>query len=182
MSRVGNNPITLPDGVTVDIQSDQLLIKGKKGELTTPVPEGVSFELEDGTLQAKRANDAKQTRAYHGLARALAANAIHGVSQGFERHLEIHGIGYRAAMQGKTLTLQLGFSHPVEFPAPEGTEISTPDQTKIVVAGIDKQLVGETAARIRRLRPPDAYKGKGVRYADEIVRTKVGKAGVSTGI
>ena len=122
--------------------------------------------------------EAKQTRAYHGLARALAANAITGVSEGFTRELHIQGVGYRAAMQGKTLNMSLGFSHPVEFAVPEGLAISTPEQTKIVIEGIDKQLVGETAAQIRRIRPPDAYKGKGIRYSDEIVRTKVGKSGV----
>ena len=178
MSRVGKNPIPLPDGVSVDIKSDHLVVKGKKGELTTPIPEGISFSVEDSTLAAQRANEAKATRAFHGLARALAANAVHGVSEGFSRQLEIHGIGYRAAMQGKSLNMQLGFSHPVLFPVPDGVRISTPDQTKIVIEGIDKQLVGETAARIRRIRPPDAYKGKGIRYSDEIVRTKVGKSGV----
>ncbi len=178
MSRVGKNPIALPDGVSVDVRADALVIKGGKGELTTPVPPGISFAVEDNSLTADRANEEKQTRAYHGLARALAANAVIGVSAGFKRELEIHGVGYRAAMQGKKLTLQLGFSHPVEFPVPDGIQITTPDQTHIVIEGIDKQLVGETAAQIRRLRPPDAYKGKGVRYSDEIVRTKVGKTGV----
>ena len=178
MSRVGKLPIPMPDGVSVEINSDHLVVKGKKGELTTPVPEGISFELDNGVLVAARASEAKQTRAYHGLARALAANAIAGVSEGFTRELHIQGVGYRAAMQGKTLNMSLGFSHPVEFPAPDGVAISTPEQTKILIEGIDKQLVGETAAQIRRIRPPDAYKGKGIRYSDEIVRTKVGKSGV----
>ena len=178
MSRVGKLPIPMPDGVSVEISSDHLVVKGKKGELTTPVPEGISFELEDGKLVATRASEAKQTRAYHGLARALAANAVAGVTEGFTRELHIQGVGYRAAMQGKTLNMSLGFSHPVEFPVPEGVAISTPDQTKILIEGIDKQLVGETAAQIRRIRPPDAYKGKGIRYSDETVRTKVGKSGV----
>jgi len=178
MSRVGKLPIPMPDGVSVEINSDHLVVKGKKGELTTPVPEGISFELDNGALVASRASEAKQTRAYHGLARALAANAIAGVSEGFTRELHIQGVGYRAAMQGKTLNMSLGFSHPVEFPAPDGVAISTPEQTKILIEGIDKQLVGETAAQIRRIRPPDAYKGKGIRYSDETVRTKVGKSGV----
>lgn len=181
MSRVGKNPIALPDGVSVDIQAEHLVVKGGKGELTTPVPEGVSFELADGSLVAKRADDQKRTRAFHGLARALAANAVTGVSEGFKRELEVQGVGYRVQMQGKTLSMQLGFSHPVEFEAPEGIQISTPDQTHITVEGIDKQLVGETAARIRRVRPPDAYKGKGIRYAGEHVRTKVGKAAAGAG-
>ncbi len=179
MSRVGLKPIPLPDGVSVDIKDDHLVVKGGKGELTTPVPEGISFAVQDGTLSASRANDARQSRAYHGLARALAANAIRGVSEGFKRELEVHGIGYRAQAQGKMLNMQLGFSHPVEFAVPEGLTITTPDQTKIVIEGIDKQLVGEAAAQIRRLRPPDAYKGKGIRYSDEVVRTKVGKSGVA---
>lgn len=178
MSRVGKNPIPLPEGVTVQIGQDQLLVKGAKGEMSSPVPEGISFKLDDSVLVARRADEAKQTRAFHGLARALAANAVRGVSDGFKRELHIHGIGYRAAVQGKTLTLQLGYSHPVEFPVPEGVNVTTPDPTKIIIEGIDKQLVGETAARIRRLRSPDAYKGKGIRYSDEIVRTKVGKSGV----
>ncbi len=178
MSRVGKKPIPLPAGVSVEIKPDHLVVKGPKGELTSPIPRGISFRIEEDTLVAERANEAKQTRAFHGLARALAANAVTGVSQGFTRELEVRGIGYRVAAQGSSLTLQLGFSHPVEFPIPEGLQITTPEPTKIVVQGIDKQLVGETAAQIRRLRPPDAYKGKGIRYSDEIVRTKVGKSGV----
>ncbi len=179
MSRVGYKPIPVPDGVKIDIASDRLVVTGSKGELTTPVPPGISFEIDDAVLQAKRADDAKQTRAFHGLARALAYNAVVGVSEGFKRELEIQGIGYRAAMTGRTLNMQLGFSHPVVFPVPDGLEISTPEQTKIVIEGIDKQQVGEIAAQIRRIRPPDAYKGKGIRYRDEFVRTKVGKAGVT---
>jgi large subunit ribosomal protein L6 len=178
MSRVGKSPIPLPDGVTVEIKGDHLVVKGKKGELTTPIPNGITFALDNGELTASRSSDAKQLRAFHGLARALAANAVQGVTEGFKRELHIQGVGYRAAMQGKTLNMSLGFSHPVEFPVPEGLQISTPDQTKILIEGIDKQLVGETAAQIRRIRPPDAYKGKGIRYSDEIVRTKVGKSGV----
>lgn len=182
MSRVGNLPISLPDGVTVDIQENRLRIKGAKGELTTPVPAGIRFELGDDGLVARRDSDVKQVRALHGLARSLAANAVHGVSQGFARELQITGIGYRAAMQGSTLTMQLGFSHPVDFAVPEGITISVPEPTRIVVEGSDKQLVGETAAKIRSLRPPDAYKGKGIRYSDEIVHTKVGKSGVGAGV
>jgi len=178
MSRIGLKPIPVPDGVVVEIHGDHLLVKGEKGELTSPIPEGISFQLEDSTLSAARDGDGRQSRSFHGLARALAANAVQGVTKGFRRELRLHGIGYRAAAQGNTLNLQLGFSHPVEFPIPKGLQISTPDQTKILIEGIDKQLVGETAAQIRRIRPPDAYKGKGIRYSDEIVRTKVGKSGV----
>lgn len=178
MSRVGLKPITLPDGVSVRQDGANLLINGPKGELSSPVPPGISLVEEDGSVRFERADDNKQTRAYHGLARALAANAVTGVHEGFERRLLIEGIGYRAKMEGKSLVLQLGFSHPVNFPVPEGIEISVEDQTKVTVSGADKQLVGETAARIRRLRPPEPYKGKGVRYADEIVKKKVGKSGV----
>jgi large subunit ribosomal protein L6 len=180
MSRVGKDPITLPDGVQVDIGGDALVVKGPKGELTTPIPEGISMKIDDGVLVAERSDEAKQTRAYHGLARALAANAVEGVSRGFEKRLEIQGIGYRAKMEGRSLVLQVGYSHPVEFEVPEGIEIAVPDPTKIVVSGIDKQCVGEIAARIRRVRPPDAYKGKGIRYEGEFVRLKVGKAGAAT--
>jgi len=182
MSRIGKSPIPLPEGVTVDIQSDRLVVKGPKGELESAVPAGVSFEIEEGALVAKRANDEKRIRGFHGLARALASNAVLGVTVGFKRELEIHGVGYRAHMQGKTLSMQLGFSHGVDFPIPDGLTVTTPDQTHIVVEGNDKQQVGEIAAQIRRFRPPDAYKGKGIRYSDEIVRTKVGKSGVSVGV
>ncbi len=182
MSRVGYKPIPVPAGVNIDIGRDRIVVTGSKGELTTPVPVGISFEIEDAVLLAKRADDAKQTRAFHGLARALASNAVVGVSEGFKRELEIQGIGYRAAMQGSSLNMQLGFSHPVVFPVPDGLQISTPDQTTIIVEGIDKQQVGEIAAQIRRIRPPDAYKGKGIRYRGEFVRTKVGKAGVTAAL
>jgi large subunit ribosomal protein L6 len=182
MSRIGRSPITLPDGVTVDIQSDQLLVKGPKGELVSAVPQGISFELEEGTLVAKRANEEKRTRGFHGLARALAYNAVLGVTVGFKRELEIQGVGYRAQMKGKTLAMQLGFSHGIDFAVPAGITVTTPDQTHIVIEGNDKQQVGEVAAQIRRFRPPDAYKGKGIRYSDEIVRTKVGKSGVGVGV
>ena len=179
MSRIGLMPITLPEGVSVQQKGDALKISGPKGELDSPVPPGITMVEEEHGLRFERANNEKQTRAYHGLARALAANAVQGVHEGFHRDLLIEGIGYRAKMEGKSLVLQLGFSHPVNFPVPDGIEINVEDQTKVFVNGIDKQQVGEIAAQIRRFRPPDAYKGKGIRYADEIVRKKVGKAGVS---
>ena len=179
MSRIGLMPITLPEGVSVQQKGDALKISGPKGELDSPVPPGITMIEEEHGLRFERANNEKQTRAYHGLARALAANAVQGVHEGFHRDLLIEGIGYRAKMEGKSLVLQLGFSHPVNFPVPDGIEINVEDQTKVFVNGIDKQQVGEIAAQIRRFRPPDPYKGKGVRYADEIVRKKVGKAGVS---
>ena len=179
MSRIGLMPITLPEGVSIQRKGDALKISGPKGKLDSPVPTGITMIEEERSLRFERANNEKQTRAYHGLARALAANAVQGVHEGFQRDLLIQGIGYRAKMEGKRLVLQLGFSHPVNFPIPEGIEINVEDQTKIFIRGIDKQQVGEIAAQIRRFRPPDPYKGKGVRYADEIVRKKVGKAGVS---
>lgn len=179
MSRIGNLPIPIVDGVTVEIGAQSLKIIGPKGELSTPVPEGISFGLANGELVASRKNEVKQTKAFHGLARALAANAVTGVSAGFKIELEIVGIGYRAAMQGSKLVLQVGYSHAVEFAAPEGVQLSTPNQTAIEVRGIDKQKVGEAAARIRRVRPPDSYKGKGIRYRGEVVRRKVGKTAVS---
>jgi len=179
MSRIGLKPIPLPDGVSVRQDADTLHISGPKGELSSPVPPGVSLVQEDGVVRFERANDQKQTRAYHGLARALAANAVEGVYQGFQRNLLIEGIGYRAKMEGASLVLQLGFSHPVDFPVPEGIEISVESQTKISIKGIDKQQVGETAAQIRRFRPPEPYKGKGIRYEGEIIKKKVGKSGAA---
>lgn len=179
MSRVGLKPIELPDGVSVKADGATLRVSGPKGELETPVPPGISTVEEDGSVRFERADDNKQTRAYHGLARALAANAVTGVHVGFQRDLRIEGIGYRAKLEGKSLVLSLGFSHPVDFPVPDGIEIEVQDQTKITVRGIDKQRVGEISAQIRRFRPPDPYKGKGVRYADEIVKKKVGKSGVA---
>lgn len=180
MSRVGLKKIVIPDGVSIEIQEDRLKVTGPKGELSTPVPRGIRFEQEDNELSAQRTREDKQTRAFHGLARALAANAVRGVHEGFEIKLAIEGIGYRAKMEGSKLVLQVGFSHPVEFDPPEGISLEVEDQTKISVKGIEKQQVGEIAAQIRRIRPPDAYKGKGIRYADEIVRKKVGKAAVGT--
>jgi large subunit ribosomal protein L6 len=172
-------PITLPEGVSIQQNDGTLQINGPKGELNSPMPPGITMIKEEGILRFERANNTKQTRAYHGLARALAANAVKGVHEGFQRDLLIEGIGYRAKLEGRSLVLQLGFSHPVNFPIPEGIEIDVEDQTKICVRGIDKQQVGEIAAQIRRFRPPDPYKGKGIRYANEIVRKKAGKAAVS---
>lgn len=177
MSRVGLKPITLPDRVSVDVGDGQLKVKGPKGELLTPLPPGIAAKVEEGALSFERRGDERQARAYHGLARALAANAVHGVSEGFEKKLAIVGVGYRAAAKGKAVELNLGFSHPVVFNPPEGVEIAVEDQTKLAVRGIDRQAVGQTAAELRALRPPDPYKGKGVRYADELVRLKAGKSG-----
>jgi large subunit ribosomal protein L6 len=177
MSRVGLKPITLPDKVSVDVKDGAVVVKGPKGELTTPVPEGISAKIEDGGLQFARADEERQTRAFHGLARSLANNAIQGVSQGFERRLAIVGVGYRAVAKGKAVEFNLGYSHPVVFNPPAGIEVAVEDQTKLVVRGIDKQQVGQVAAELRALRSPDPYKGKGVRYEDETIRLKAGKTG-----
>lgn len=176
MSRVGNAPITVPSNVELTLEPDRILVKGPKGELTVPVSPRLKTELDDGVLTFDRPSDHPQDRADHGLARALAANAIHGVAEGFTKNLEIQGVGYRCQMQGNTLELTVGYSHPVRIPAPEGVTIAAPQPTRIQVSGIDKQRVGQVAADIRAVRPPDAYHGKGVRYEGERVRLKAGKA------
>jgi large subunit ribosomal protein L6 len=185
MSRVGKKPITIPSGVTVSISDQQLEVKGPKGTLKTPVPAGVSFKQEDGSLVAERASD--DQAAFHGLARALANNAIVGVTEGFKKELDVVGVGYKADVQGKKIVFALGYSHPIEYPLPEGIEAKTERvntktsinqyQTTITLSGIDKQKLGQVAAELNRLRKPDAYKGKGVRYADKYYRLKPGKTG-----
>ena len=185
MSRVGKRPIQIPSEVKVTIEKGLVLVEGPKGKLETRLPEGVEVELSNSTLVARRASDSKMHRALHGLTRTLLANAVTGVTEGFKKELDVVGIGYRAETRGKYLNLSLGFSHPVEFPVPEGIEIRVErGQRKVgnyvgtvIVSGIDKARVGQVAADIRRLRPPDPYKGKGVRYADELIRLKVGKKG-----
>ena len=185
MSRVGKKPITLPSGVNVTINSNELEVKGPKGVLKTPIPEGVEFRMEDGTLIAERADDDKA--ALHGLARALANNAIVGVTEGFTKQMDVVGVGYKADVQGKKIVFALGYSHPVEYPLPEGIEAKAervPTKTTInqyqltlTLSGIDKQKLGQVAAELNRLRKPDAYKGKGVRYADKFYKLKPGKTG-----
>lgn len=185
MSRVGKKPITIPSGVTVAINDAELEVKGPKGTLKTPVPAGVSFKQEDGSLIAERQND--DQAAFHGLARALANNAIVGVTEGFKKELDVVGVGYKADVQGKKIVFALGYSHPIEYPLPEGIEAKTERvgaktsinqyQTTITLTGIDKQKLGQVAAELNRLRKPDAYKGKGVRYADKYYRLKPGKTG-----
>jgi large subunit ribosomal protein L6 len=189
MSRIGRKPIAIPDGVTVEIKPGLVLVKGPKGELTQAVSpemtiaqgEGPAADGADGgedvpgALTVKRPTDRGEHRALHGLTRSLIANMVQGVTEGFEKRLEIQGVGYRARLQGKALELSVGYSHPVAVAAPEGIEFEVPIPTQVVVRGIDKQLVGEIAARIRRSRPPEPYKGKGIRYAGEHVRRKVGK-------
>lgn len=185
MSRVGKKPITIPSGVTVTISENELEVKGPKGTLKTPVPNGVTFKQEDGTLTAERSND--DLSAFHGLARALANNAIVGVTEGFKKDMDVVGVGYKADVQGKKILFSLGYSHPIDFPLPDGIEAKaervaskasiTQYQTTITLSGIDKQLLGQTAAEMNGLRKPDAYKGKGVRYADRVYRLKPGKTG-----
>lgn len=175
MSRVGNLPITVPSAATVQIDGDLITVKGPKGELTSPIPEGIEATLEDGSLSFKRRSD--QHVAIHGLARALAANAVAGVTEGFKKNLEIVGVGYRASVAGDVATFNLGYSHPIEVLAPEGVEIKIDNNTKIEVSGADKQKVGQVAAWIRSLRPPDPYKQKGVRYEGEELLKKEGKTG-----
>jgi len=177
MSRIGKQTIEIPDGVTVNIANGEIQVKGPKGTLSDAIPEGIDAKLEDGALCFARADDSKPARSRHGLARALANNMVIGVSQGFTKRLEIEGVGYRADVKGKVLNLLLGFSHPVDMPIPEGLKVSVEANTKVSIEGADKQSVGQFAADVRSLRPPEPYKGKGVRYDDEHIRRKVGKAG-----
>jgi large subunit ribosomal protein L6 len=175
MSRIGRQPIPVPDGVEVSIEPDIVRVKGPKGELQERVVRDITVEQEDGELLVKRPTDRGDHRALHGLTRSLVANMVQGVTEGFEKRLEIQGVGYRAQLQGKKLVMSLGFSHPVEIPAPDGIEFEVPQPTQIIVRGISKQLVGEVAANIRKRRPPEPYKGKGIRYEGEYVARKVGK-------
>jgi large subunit ribosomal protein L6 len=175
MSRIGRKPIPIPDGVTVEINPGRVNVKGPRGELAQTVSREMSLGMDDGVLTVSRPTDRGPHRALHGLTRSLVANMVEGVTEGFERRLEIQGVGYRARLQGRTLELSVGYSHPVAIEAPDGIEFEVPRPIEIIVRGIDKQLVGETAARIRRVRPPEPYKGKGIRYAGEQVRRKVGK-------
>jgi len=177
MSRIGKQTIGIPDGVTVNIANGEIQVKGPKGTLSGAIPEGINGKVEDGVVSFARPDDSKPARSLHGLARALANNMIVGVSQGFTKRLEIEGVGYRADVKGKVLNLLLGFSHPVDMPIPEGLKVSVDQNTKVSIEGADKQSVGQFAADVRALRPPEPYKGKGVRYDDEHIRRKVGKAG-----
>jgi large subunit ribosomal protein L6 len=175
MSRIGKQPIQIPDVVDVEVAPGTVKVKGPKGELDQAVSHEMKVAVENGTLTVERPTDRGEHRALHGLTRSLIANMVEGVTEGFERRLEIQGVGYRAQLKGKALEMSLGFSHPVTVEAPEGIEFEVPQPTEVVVRGIDKQLVGEVAARIRKRRPPEPYKGKGVRYAGEHVPRKVGK-------
>jgi len=175
MSRVAKNPVTVPAGVEVKFGTEALTVKGKNGELAFPLSGDVKIELSDGQLTFAAVNNSKHSVAMSGTVRAIVANMVKGVAEGFEKKLQLIGVGYRAQAQGKTLNLSLGFSHPVVYEMPEGVTVQTPSQTEIVLTGADKQVVGQVAAEIRAFRPPEPYKGKGVRYADEVVRTKEAK-------
>ena len=175
MSRIGRKPITVPDAVTVEVSPGHVAVKGPKGELAQVLSSDMKVEQAEGVVTVERPTNRGEHRALHGLTRSLIANMVTGVTDGYEKRLEIQGVGYRARLQGKALELSVGYSHPVSVSAPDGIDFEVPVPTQVVVRGIDKQLVGEIAARIRRTRPPEPYKGKGVRYAGEHVRRKVGK-------
>ena len=178
MSRIGKMPIAIPDGVNISVaENNKVTVKGPKGELTRDFPQELSIEQKDGEIVITRPDDQKRTKALHGLTRALLQNMVDGVTNGFEKKLEINGVGYRAAKQGKTLTLTLGYSHPVTMEDPEGVETVLEGTNTIFVKGIDKEKVGQYAAEIRSKRGPEPYKGKGIKYADEVIRRKVGKTG-----
>jgi large subunit ribosomal protein L6 len=177
MSRIGKAPVELPGGVDAEISGRSVKVTGPRGELTVPVGRGVEVRQEDGSLVLERASDAPEHKAMHGLTRSLIQNAVTGVTEGFSKTLQIAGVGYRASLQGRAVNLQVGYSHPVLIHPREGVEFEVPNATIIVVRGIDKQRVGQMAAEIRKVRPPEPYKGKGIRYSDEHIRRKVGKAG-----
>lgn len=178
MSRIGKKPIEIPSGVDVKVEDGNISVKGPKGSLNWRCPEGISVSVEGGRVVVTRTGDGKNEKALHGLSRSLIANMVTGVSQGYQRILEIHGIGYRAQVQGNRLLLTLGYSHPVEYQLPEGVSATVDQkQTTITLSGVDKHLIGQVAANLRSLRSPDPYKGKGIRYAGERLKLKVGKAG-----
>jgi large subunit ribosomal protein L6 len=177
MSRIGKKPITIPKGVTVKVVDGAVDVKGPKGQLRQAHPAGINFELADGNLVAKRSSDNPELAKFHGLARSLVANAVAGVTEGFKKELDIVGVGYRAEVKGKQVILALGYSHAVVFDVPAGIDIAIDKQTHLTVTGVDRQLVGQVAANLRRLRKPDPYKQKGVRYTGEVLKKKAGKTG-----
>lgn len=181
MSRVGQAPISLPSGVEVEVTDRVVRVKGSKGRLERALPKGIDLEQSDGEVRITRSNDANETRALHGLIRSLVANMVQGVTEGYERRLEIHGVGYRASKKGNDLEFLVGYSHPVTKAAPQGIEYEVPQPTRIVVRGIDKELVGQTAAEIRAIRKPEPYKAKGIRYEGERIKRKAGKAAKAVG-
>ncbi len=177
MSRIGKRPISIPNKVTVAIDGQHVEVKGPKGELSRVLPAEISVEQEGETILVKPRNDSRPARQRHGLSRTLVANMVEGVSAGFVRRLEIQGVGYRAQVQGRNLILTVGYSHQVQIEPPQGIQFVVENNTNVVVSGIDKEIVGNTAAKIRAVRPPEVYKGKGIRYAGEVVRRKAGKTG-----
>lgn len=177
MSRIGKKPITVPAGVTVTVDNNLVTVKGPKGELQRQISHAMKVTLDNGVITVERPNDEKENRSLHGLSRTLINNMVEGVTKGFSKTLEIQGVGYRAAKQGQNINFTLGFSHPVVMEPPAGISFDVPAPTKIVVNGVNKELVGAVAAEIHNLRPPEPYKGKGIRYEGEVVRRKVGKAG-----
>lgn len=179
MSRIGNAPVPIPSGVEVKVDGATVTVTGPKGTLTRTFSDRVALTVEDGEVSVARLDDEREARALHGLSRALVANMVVGVSEGYRKELQTVGVGYRASLQGRTLELLVGFSHPVHVTAPDGIDFEVPESTQIIVSGIDKELVGQVAADIRGVRPPEPYKGKGIRYVDEYVRRKAGKSGVA---
>jgi len=175
MSRIGRQPISVPEGVTVSIEPEVVRVNGPKGELHERVARDITVEQDDGQIVVTRSTDRGEHRALHGLTRSLIANMVEGVTDGFEKRLQIQGVGYRAALRGRDIELTVGYSHSVSVPAPDGIDFEVPQPTQVIVRGISKQAVGEIAARIRKVRPPEPYKGKGIRYQDEHVARKVGK-------
>jgi large subunit ribosomal protein L6 len=177
MSRIGKKPITVPKGVKVDVQTGAVEVQGPKGKLRQPLPPGIGFELNGDQLQAKTLEEDPQLGKFHGLARSLVANAVVGVTEGFRKDLDIVGVGYRAELKGKQVVFALGYSHPIVFDIPTGIDVAIDKQTHIIVTGVDRQMVGQVAANIRRMRKPDPYKQKGVRYTGEVLKKKAGKTG-----
>ena len=177
MSRIGKKPVTLPKGVKVTVNGAEAVVEGAKGKLTCPVPAGISLDIQADSINLVRANDEAQTRAFHGLCRALLQNAVTGVSEGWKKELDIVGVGYKAAMEGTKLRLDLGYSHPIFYDAPAGISIAVEKTTHLIVTGQDRQAVGQAAAVIRQFRKPEPYKGKGVQYTGEVIRRKAGKTG-----
>jgi large subunit ribosomal protein L6 len=177
MSRIGKLPITVPSGVTVTLNENSVKVKGPKGELTHTLPDGITVEKNDSTLNVARASEETNHKSLHGLTRSLIANMVEGVTKGYQKQLEISGVGYKAEVRPYGLQLALGYSHSIEYKAPAGIKLTAPQPTQIVIDGSDKALVGQVAAELRGLRPPEPYKGKGIKYAGEVIRRKAGKAG-----
>ena len=179
MSRIGKKPVAIPKGVTITIKDGTVSVKGPKGELKEPIPHGVAVKLEGDKVISTRTDDSRVNRAKHGLIRALVANMVRGVTQGFKRELEINGVGYKAEVKGKSVTFTLGYSHVIDFPLPQGIEAKV-EKNRVALSGVDRELLGQVAAKVRGLRPPEPYKGKGIKYLEERIRRKVGKTGAGT--